>query len=96
MSKNSIDGEPGAHCCSSTDCPRHPSSLTTNLCLSHISPLMPQPLQFLLVALAGLGFATDRIRDMQQGPDGNLYIATERASTGVRSTGTVMRIEPAP
>lgn len=36
-----------------------------------------------------------RIRDVQQGPDGNLYIATERASTGVDPDGTVMRIEPA-
>ena len=37
-----------------------------------------------------------RIRDVQQGPDGNLYIATERASAGVVPDGTVMRIEPAP
>ena len=37
-----------------------------------------------------------RIRDVQQGPDGNLYIATERALAGVVPDGTVMRIEPAP
>jgi glucose/arabinose dehydrogenase len=37
-----------------------------------------------------------RIRDVQQGPDGNLYIATERASAGVVPDGTVMRIEPVP
>ena len=37
-----------------------------------------------------------RIRDVQQGPDGNLYVATERALTGVTPDGTVMRIEPAP
>ena len=37
-----------------------------------------------------------RIRDVQQGPDGNLYIATERGSAGVAPDGTVMRIEPAP
>jgi glucose/arabinose dehydrogenase len=37
-----------------------------------------------------------RIRDVQQGPDGNLYIATERESAGAAATGTVMRIEPAP
>jgi glucose/arabinose dehydrogenase len=36
-----------------------------------------------------------RIRDVQQGPDGNLYIATERESAGAAPTGTVMRIEPA-
>ena len=37
-----------------------------------------------------------RIRDVQQGPDGNLYIATERQSTGVVPDGTVLRVEPAP
>ena len=37
-----------------------------------------------------------RIRDVQQGPDGNLYIATEQESGGVAPNGTVMRIEPAP
>ena len=37
-----------------------------------------------------------RVRDVQQGPDGNLYIATELQSGGVNPDGTVMRIEPAP
>ncbi len=37
-----------------------------------------------------------RVRDVQQGPDGNLYIATELRSGGVIPDGTVMRIEPAP
>jgi glucose/arabinose dehydrogenase len=37
-----------------------------------------------------------RVRDVQQGPDGNLYIATELASGGVAPTGTVLKIEPAP
>jgi glucose/arabinose dehydrogenase len=37
-----------------------------------------------------------RVRDVQQGPDGNLYIATELQSAGVNPDGTVMRIEPAP
>lgn len=37
----------------------------------------------------------ERIRDVQQGPDGNLYIATEKASAGAKPDGTVMRIEPA-
>jgi hypothetical protein len=32
---------------------------------------------------------------VQQGPDGNLYFATELQSTGVKPDGTVMRIEPA-
>ena len=37
-----------------------------------------------------------RVREVQQGPDGNLYIATELQSAGVMPDGTVMRIEPAP
>ena len=37
-----------------------------------------------------------RMRDVQQGPDGNLYIATERQSAGVVPDGTVIRVEPAP
>lgn len=36
----------------------------------------------------------ERIRDVQQGPDGYLYVATERASGGNASDGTVLRIEP--
>jgi glucose/arabinose dehydrogenase len=35
-----------------------------------------------------------RIRDVQQGPDGNLYVATELASGGTAADGTVLRIEP--
>src|SRR5215510_12577714 len=37
-----------------------------------------------------------RVRDVQQGPDGNLYVATELESTGAATTGTVLCIEPAP
>jgi len=37
-----------------------------------------------------------RVRDVLQGPDGNLYIATENESGGAAPTGTVLRIEPAP
>jgi glucose/arabinose dehydrogenase len=37
-----------------------------------------------------------RVRDVQQGPDGNLYLATELESGGANPTGTVLRIEPAP
>jgi aldose sugar dehydrogenase len=36
-----------------------------------------------------------RIRDVQQGPDGNLYVATERAIGGNTADGTVLKIEPA-
>ena len=36
-----------------------------------------------------------RIRDVQQGPDGNIYVATEKASGGTASDGTILRIEPA-
>jgi glucose/arabinose dehydrogenase len=35
-----------------------------------------------------------RIRDVQQGPDGNLYVATELGSAGNAADGTVLRIEP--
>lgn len=36
-----------------------------------------------------------RIRDVVQGPDGNLYVATEKVSAGTAPDGTVLRIEPA-
>jgi glucose/arabinose dehydrogenase len=36
-----------------------------------------------------------RIRDVQQGPDGYLYVATERSTQGNTADGSVLRIEPA-
>ena len=36
-----------------------------------------------------------RIRDVQQSPDGYIYVATERRSGGNDADGTVLRIEPA-
>ena len=36
-----------------------------------------------------------RVRDIQQGPDGYIYIATEAALRGDAADGTVLRIEPA-
>ena len=36
-----------------------------------------------------------RIRDVVQGPDGNLYVATEKGSAGSNPDGTILRIEPA-
>jgi glucose/arabinose dehydrogenase len=36
-----------------------------------------------------------RIRDVQQGPDGFIYVATERSFGGTRADGTVLRLEPA-
>ena len=36
-----------------------------------------------------------RIRDIVEGPDGNLYVATERATGGQAADGTILRIEPA-
>jgi glucose/arabinose dehydrogenase len=42
--------------------------------------------------LAGLNV---RIRDIVEGPDGNLYVATERAIGGPAADGTILRIEPA-
>lgn len=35
-----------------------------------------------------------RIRDVRQGPDGCLYVATELASGGSNPDGTILRIEP--
>jgi len=37
----------------------------------------------------------ERIRDVQQGPDGYLYVATERSTAGNAANGNVLRIEPA-
>jgi aldose sugar dehydrogenase len=37
----------------------------------------------------------ERIRDVVQGADGYLYVATERSSRGDAADGTVLRIEPA-
>jgi glucose/arabinose dehydrogenase len=37
-----------------------------------------------------------RIRDVRQGPDGNLYVATEKQASGEDLDGTVLRLEPAP
>jgi aldose sugar dehydrogenase len=37
-----------------------------------------------------------RVRDVVQGPDGNLYFATENESGGAAPNGTVQKIEPAP
>ena len=36
-----------------------------------------------------------RIRDVVQGPDGTLYVATEKGSAGSNPDGTILRIEPA-
>jgi glucose/arabinose dehydrogenase len=36
-----------------------------------------------------------RIRDLQQRPDGYLYVATEQGSGGTAADGTILRIEPA-
>jgi glucose/arabinose dehydrogenase len=36
-----------------------------------------------------------RIRDVQQSPDGYIYVATEGKSGGSDADGTVLRIEPA-
>jgi glucose/arabinose dehydrogenase len=35
-----------------------------------------------------------RVRDVQQGPDGNIYVATEKRINGTDPDGTVLRIEP--
>ena len=41
-----------------------------------------------------LGDFRQRIRDIVEGPDGNLYVATEGATGGTASDGMVLRIEP--
>jgi glucose/arabinose dehydrogenase len=42
-----------------------------------------------------LGPLHQRIRDVQMGPDGYIYVATERAISGATADGMVLRIEPA-
>ncbi|HET9192476.1 MAG TPA: PQQ-dependent sugar dehydrogenase, partial [Vicinamibacterales bacterium] len=41
-----------------------------------------------------LGDFRQRIRDVVEGPDGNLYVATEGQTGGTAADGTVLRIEP--
>jgi glucose/arabinose dehydrogenase len=53
-------------------------------------PSQAEPREGLLVPLH------QRIRDVQQGPDGYIYVATERSLRGDSADGTVLRIEPAP
>jgi aldose sugar dehydrogenase len=61
--------------------------------LWRVSFKQPQQAEKREVLLATLGV---RVRDVQQGPDGYLYVATERESAGTAPTGTVLKIEPAP
>jgi glucose/arabinose dehydrogenase len=53
-------------------------------------PSQAEPRQGLLVSM-GI-----RPRDVQQGPDGFIYVATERSLGGNAPDGTILRIEPAP
>jgi len=53
-------------------------------------PSQAEPREALLLPLH------ERIRDVQQGPDGYIYVATEHATRGNTADGTVLRIEPAP
>lgn len=53
-------------------------------------PSQAEPREALLTPLH------ERIRDVQQGPDGYIYVATEHAIRGNAADGTVLRIEPAP
>jgi glucose/arabinose dehydrogenase len=52
-------------------------------------PSQAEPREALLLPLH------ERIRDVQQGPDGYIYVATEHATRGNAADGTVLRIEPA-
>ncbi|PWT86736.1 MAG: hypothetical protein C5B57_00515 [Blastocatellia bacterium] len=56
--------------------------------VSFKQPGQAEPREALLTALGV------RVRDVQQGPDGNLYICTELESHGPQADGTVIRIEP--
>jgi aldose sugar dehydrogenase len=51
-------------------------------------PSQAEPRESLLVPLH------QRIRDVQQGPDGYIYVATERSFRGDTVDGSVLRIEP--
>lgn len=52
-------------------------------------PSQAEPREGLLVPLG------QRVRDVQQGPDGYIYVATEQSFRGDQVDGTVLRIEPA-
>ncbi|MBZ5677754.1 MAG: PQQ-dependent sugar dehydrogenase [Acidobacteriia bacterium] len=52
-------------------------------------PSQAEPREGLLMPLR------QRIRDVQQSPDGYIFVATERASGGNTADGTVLKIEPA-
>ena len=65
----------------------------TNRTLLRMSFNQPSQAERREVLLTTLGI---RPRDIQLGPDGNLYIATEGASGGTASDGMVLRIEPIP
>jgi len=41
-----------------------------------------------------LGAFNQRIRDVVEGPDGNIYVATEGATGGTAADGMILRIEP--
>ena len=61
--------------------------------LWRVSFKQPQQAEKREVLLATLDV---RVRDVQQGTDGNLYVLTEKESAGAATTGTVLKIEPAP
>ena len=63
----------------------------TNRTLLRVSFNQPSQAERREALLTSLGV---RPRDVQLGPDGNLYIATEGASGGTASDGLVLRIEP--
>jgi glucose/arabinose dehydrogenase len=57
--------------------------------ISFNQPSQAERREALLVAL------NVRVRDVQQGPDGYIYVVTEQAIRGEAADGTVLRIEPA-
>jgi len=65
----------------------------TNRTLLRMSFNQPSQAERREALLVPLGI---RPRDIQLGPDGNLYIATEGASGGTAADGLVLKIEPVP
>ena len=56
--------------------------------ISFNQPVQAEPREPLLVQL------NLRIRDVQQSPDGYIYVATEKDFRGEAADGTVLRLEP--
>ena len=70
-------------------CSSAPSRQVASIRVSFNQPSQAERRELLLTAM------DIRVRDVVQGPDGNLYVATEKVSGGNNPDGTILRIEPA-